>query len=101
MLGTEKPLVIDTMGATWYRSVPGAIGLDFQGFARGTFTDAIQKRLKQKLHALTGDDMAKPIVTMGFNVASFMGWAQVGATLLVPQRVQPPSPSTFPMLRRR
>jgi adenylate cyclase len=74
MLETEKPLVIDTMGATWYRSVPGAIGLDFYGFAHGTFTDAVQKRLEQKLRALTEGDMAKPIVTMGFNVVSFTGY---------------------------
>ena len=31
MLKTQKPLVIDTMGASWYRSVPGAVGLDING----------------------------------------------------------------------
>jgi hypothetical protein len=71
MLGTKKPLVIDTMDATWYRSVPGAIGLDFRGNTHGTFTDATQKRLEQKLRAVTGGDMAKPIVAMGFNVVRF------------------------------
>ena len=77
MLKTEKPLVIDTMGASWYRSVPGAVGLDINGInghTHGTFTDAVQKRLEQKLRALTGGDMAKPLVAMGFNVARFDGY---------------------------
>jgi adenylate cyclase len=74
MLKTQKPLVIDTMDASWYRSVPGAVGLDFNGNTHGTFTDAVQKRLEQKSRALTGDDMAKPIVAMGFNVARFDGY---------------------------
>ncbi len=74
MLKTQKPLVIDTMDASWYRSVPGAVGLDISGNTHGTFTDAVQKRLEQKLRALTGDDMAKPIVAMGFNVARFDGY---------------------------
>ena len=71
MLKTQQPLVIDTMDASWYRSVPGTIGLDFGGNTDGTFTDAVQKRLEQKLRALTAGDMAKPIVAMGFNVARF------------------------------
>ena len=74
MLNTQKPLVIDTMDASWYRSIPGAVGLDISRNTHGTFTDAVQKRLKQKLRALTGDDMAKPIVAMAFNVARFDGY---------------------------
>lgn len=75
MLKTQQPLVIDTLEASWHsswhRSVPGAVGLDFSGMTHGTFADAVQKRLEQKLRALTGGDMAKPIVAMSFNVASF------------------------------
>ena len=74
MLEIEKPLVIDTMDASWYRSVPGAVGLDIKGHTHGTFTDAVQKQLEQKLRALTGANMAKPIVAMGFNVARFDGY---------------------------
>ena len=74
MLEAQKPLVIDTMVASWYRSVPGAFGLDFNEHTDGTFTDAVQKRLEQKLRALTGGDMAKPVVAMGFNVARFDGY---------------------------
>ena len=54
MLKTQKPLVIDTMDASWHRSVPGAVGLDFNGMTHGTFMDAVQQRLEQKLRALTG-----------------------------------------------
>jgi hypothetical protein len=46
MLNTQKPLVIDTMDASWYRSIPGAVGLDISRNTHGTFTDAVQKRLK-------------------------------------------------------
>ena len=74
MLENEKPLVIDTMDASWGRSVPGAVGLDFNGNTHGTFADVVQKRLEQKLRALTGGDIAKPIVAMGFNVAHFAGY---------------------------
>jgi adenylate cyclase len=74
MLANGKPLVIDPMDLSWGRSVPGAVGLDFYGNTHGTFTDAVQKRLEPKLRVLTGGDMAKPIVAMGFNVARFDGY---------------------------
>jgi adenylate cyclase len=74
MLENVKPLVIDTMDASPGRSVPGAVGLYFNGNTHGSFADAAQKRLEQKLRALTGGDMAKPIVAMGFNVARFDGY---------------------------
>jgi hypothetical protein len=64
----QRPLVMDAMGfATWYRSVPGAVGLDFRGNTHGTFTDEVQKRLERKLSALTGGDLARPILAIGFN----------------------------------
>lgn len=74
MLETEKPLVIDTMYWTWYRSVPDAVGLEFNFNTHGTFADEVQKRLELKLRALTKGDMTKPIVAMGFNVAGFDGY---------------------------
>jgi TolB-like protein/DNA-binding winged helix-turn-helix (wHTH) protein len=69
MLDDDKPLLIDTMSRTWYRSIPGAVGLDFSGDVRGSFTDETQMRVNRKLRELTGGDMAKPIVAMSFNVA--------------------------------
>jgi hypothetical protein len=71
MLQDKKPLVIDTMDSSWYRSVPGAVGLDQYTDIGGTFTDKVQTRLEQKLRELTGGDMAKPIVTMSLNAARF------------------------------
>jgi hypothetical protein len=53
---------------------PGAVGLDFNGNTVGTPDDATQQRLEKKLRELTGGDMAKPIVAMGFNVARFDGY---------------------------
>jgi hypothetical protein len=38
-----------------------------------TFTGKAQKRLEQKLWELTGGSMAKPIVAVGWNAASFDG----------------------------
>ncbi len=74
MLENEKPLIIDTMTNSWYRSVPGAIGLDFNGNTHGTFNDAIQKRLEPKMRELTGGNMDERIVTMSLNVAYFDGY---------------------------
>jgi adenylate cyclase len=74
MLQDRKPLMIDTMALTWYRSVPGAVGLDFNGNTGGSFTDEVQTRLERKLRALTGGDMAKPIVAIDWNAVTFGGY---------------------------
>jgi hypothetical protein len=74
MLKDEKPLVIDTMWRSWYRSVPGAVGLYFHGNTHGTFNDPMQKRLELKMRELTGGNMAQPIVAMSFNVSFFDGY---------------------------
>jgi rhodanese-related sulfurtransferase len=75
MLRDKKPLAIDTLELTWYHSLPGAVGLDFHnGNTDGTFTDETQKRLERKLHELTGGDMAKPIVTVGWSAVSFSSY---------------------------
>jgi hypothetical protein len=59
---------------TWYRSVPGAVGLDLHGNTHGTFTDEVQKRFERKLHELTAGDMTMPIVAVGWNAATFGGY---------------------------
>jgi TolB-like protein len=75
MLETEKPLVVDTKTASWYRSVPGAVLLDLgDRGAGGSFADAVQQHLQAKLRDLTGGDIAKPVVAMSFNVAQFDGY---------------------------
>ena len=58
----------------WYRSVPGAVGLDFHGNTGGSFTDEVQTRLERKLRALTGGDMAKPVVAIDWNATNFGGY---------------------------
>jgi adenylate cyclase len=74
MLETDKPLVLDTMRDSWYRSVPGALGLQFGDTSSGSFADAVQRRLEPKLRDLTGGNLAKPIVAMSFNVVQFDGY---------------------------
>jgi adenylate cyclase len=74
MLQDDHPLVIDTMRNTWYRSVPGAVGLQLGFASSGTFTDEVQTRLEAKLRDLTGGDLAKPIVAMSFNVVQLDGY---------------------------
>ena len=74
MLRDKKPLVIDTMANSWFRSVPGAIGLDFHDNTHGTFTDHVQELLEKKLRQLTGSDMTRPIVALGWSAASFDGY---------------------------
>jgi hypothetical protein len=49
LLQDGKPLVVDTMAFTWYRSIPGAVGLEFSRYEnlQGTFSDETQKRIEQ------------------------------------------------------
>jgi adenylate cyclase len=72
LLAERRPLVIDTMTASWHRSIPGAVGLQYSGFG-GSFADTLQARLREKLHALTNGDLTKPIVAVGFNSEWFDG----------------------------
>ena len=57
--------------ATWHRSVPAAVGLDFNGNTDGTFDDVIQKRIGAKVRELTGGNIERPIVVLSFNVSFF------------------------------
>jgi adenylate cyclase len=41
---------------------------------QGTFSDETQKRIEQQLRKLTGGDMTKPIVAIGWNSISFDGY---------------------------
>ena len=53
-------------------SIPGAVGLKFAGLG-GSFTDESQDRLRSKLHGLTGGDLSRPIVAVGWNSERFDG----------------------------
>ena len=72
LLAETRPIVIDTMSYTWGVSIPGAVGLKFAGLG-GTSTDEAQHRLRSKLHDLTGGDVNRPLVAVGWNSERFDG----------------------------
>jgi hypothetical protein len=72
LLADAKPLVIDVVSHFWGQSISGAVGLKLAG-AGGSRTDAVQGRLRVKLHELTGGDLARPIVALGWNAEEFYG----------------------------
>ena len=72
LLAVQKPIVIDTALYSWGRSVPGAISLRNAGIG-GNLLDTAQTRLGRKMRELTKDELATPIVAVGFNVLRFDG----------------------------
>jgi rhodanese-related sulfurtransferase len=71
-LAEARPIVIDTVSYSWGRSIPGAVGLSNAGLG-GSYNDAIQDRLRHKLHELTAGDLNRPIVAVGWNSERFDG----------------------------
>jgi adenylate cyclase len=71
-LATARPLVVDTVLSSWNRSIPAAVGLQFAGLG-GSFTDEAQDHLRSKMQKLTGGDLRRPIVTIGWNAEHFDG----------------------------
>jgi adenylate cyclase len=72
LLADRKPIVIDPMLYWWGRSIPGAIGLKHAG-SGGSYSDTMQDRLGRKMLELTGGDLSRPIVAVGFNAERFDG----------------------------
>ncbi len=72
LLAEAQPVVIDTATRSWGRSIPGAVGLKFVGLG-GSFNDAAQNRLRERMRALTAGDRDRPIVAVGWNVERFDG----------------------------
>ena len=72
LLAKRKPIVIDPMLNSWGRSIPGAIGLKRAG-AGGSFADEGQDRLRRKMAELTGGDLNRPVVALGWNSERFDG----------------------------
>ncbi len=68
----RKPVIIDALLNFWGRSLPGAVGLKNGGVA-GTVTDGLQDRLRSKMAELTGDDLSKSIVVVGWNSERYDG----------------------------
>lgn len=73
MLAQSRPVVIDAMTTFWGTSVPGAIGLRRAGL-HGSFSDGLQDRLRRKMHELTGGDLGRPVVALGWNAERFDGY---------------------------
>jgi adenylate cyclase len=72
LLAEVRPLVIDASYYMWGRSIPGAVGLEDVGLG-GSFADAAQDHLRRKMHELSGGDLNRPIVAVGWNSESFRG----------------------------
>jgi adenylate cyclase len=72
LLADARPVVIDAMTDSWGRSIPGAVGLASVG-SGGSFTDSGQEHLRLKMRDLTGGDINKPVVAVGWNSERFDG----------------------------
>jgi TolB-like protein/tetratricopeptide (TPR) repeat protein/rhodanese-related sulfurtransferase len=72
LLSNDRPVVIDAVTDTQFSSIPGSVGLAFSGIG-GNFTDEAQDHLRSKLHDLTGGDLNRPIVAVGWNSERFDG----------------------------
>jgi adenylate cyclase len=71
-IAEARPIVIDTVSYRWGASIPGAVGLRFAGLG-GSFTDAAQDHLRGKMRELTGGNLSKPTVAVGWNSERFDG----------------------------
>jgi TolB-like protein/DNA-binding winged helix-turn-helix (wHTH) protein len=72
LLGETHPLVIDAITNTRVPAIPGSVGLAFAGLG-GSFEDEAQRRLHNKLKEMTGGDLNRPIVAVGWNSEHFDG----------------------------
>jgi hypothetical protein len=72
LLAERKPIVMDLMSYFWGTSIPGAVGLKEAG-AGGSPSGRGQDRLRRKVSELTGGDLSKPVVAVGWNSERFDG----------------------------
>jgi adenylate cyclase len=72
LIDDGKPLVLDALSYFSGRSLPGAVGLPNAG-SGGTFDDHGQDSLRRKVQELTGGNLARPIVAVGWNSERFDG----------------------------
>ena len=74
LLGSDaRPVVLDPGTHYWGRSLAGAVAVSKAGLG-GSFGDPIQERLHRRLVELTGGDLARPVVAIGWNSESFDGY---------------------------
>jgi rhodanese-related sulfurtransferase len=72
LLAEQRPVIIDSMTYFLGASIPGAVGLKEAG-AGGSFSGSGQDRLRRKITTLTGGDLYKLIVAVGWNSERFDG----------------------------
>ena len=73
LLMDAKPTIVDTVEYLRKRSIPGSVGLRGVGIG-GNFADHAQHRLGRRMEELTGGDLSKPIVAVGWNSERFGGY---------------------------
>ena len=71
-IAERRPVIMDALSYFWGRAIPGATGLRHAGLG-GSFADAAQTRLGRKAAELSGGDLSKPIVAVGWNSERFDG----------------------------
>ena len=89
MLETQKTLVIDTMDASWTAGARSGRPRN-NGSTDGTFTDAVQKRLEQKLRAWPTDRMPALEERSRFDLSSSSGAEQPSKARVAHIRFLPP-----------
>ncbi|MEA2773567.1 MAG: hypothetical protein QOD93_6529 [Acetobacteraceae bacterium] len=72
LISEQTPIILDPLTYFSGRSLPGAFGLPNAGLG-GSFNDHAQDRLQYEMQVLTGADMARPIVAVGWNSERFDG----------------------------
>jgi TolB-like protein/class 3 adenylate cyclase len=72
LLQEQTLIVVDTTLYSWGQSIPGAFGLKDAGIG-GSLSDSTQARLNRTMLTMTGGDLDKPIVAVGWNSEHFDG----------------------------
>jgi TolB-like protein/DNA-binding winged helix-turn-helix (wHTH) protein/tetratricopeptide (TPR) repeat protein len=66
-------VLVDPGTHYWGRSLPGAVAVSKAGLG-DSLDDRIQLRLRRRVTDLTGGDLARPIIAIGWNSESFDGY---------------------------
>lgn len=72
LISQHNPVLIDALWNFGGRSIPNAIGLRYVGDG-GDLHDVAEDLLRTKMQEITGGDLAKPVVAVGWNSETFDG----------------------------
>jgi tetratricopeptide (TPR) repeat protein len=73
LIKEQNPTILDTLLRPRWNSIPGALGLRSAGVG-GSMSDAVEDRLRRKMAELSGGDLSRPIVTLGWNSERLTGY---------------------------